>query len=86
MKFYNFVSVDFTNIQFAKLQKKNELKYFKIKYNKTDFVIETPQFEYVGNIYNEIEKIYILKFIINDTSFLDFVKNLKSPLWQKLNY
>ena len=80
MKFHNFVSIDLANIQFMKLQKKENLKYFKIKYNKLDFIIETCILEYVSYIYNDEENIYILKFVINDKHFQDFITDLNKRI------
>ena len=74
--FTKYEEIVLDNITFSKVKKVVDVKYLNIKYNKSDIIFESCDLKFVESYRNNNEEFYILKFIINDNDFTNFIKDI----------
>ena len=66
------------NISFSKMKKTKKFKYFTIFNIKKPITIKISKIKYIDFVYNNLEKIYILKFNLLDSNIINTLENINN--------
>jgi len=78
---YNYV--DFNKITYTGMISHDNLQFYKIKYDKRDFIFEICNIMYISHIDNsdEVHKnSYVIKLLLDDISFINFIKIINEKI------